>query len=61
MASPDGSRELADWVKLFGILANAGFRGFVSMEIETNDHPVPKFAAEEIRVARMFSGAPVPA
>ena len=31
----------------------------VSMEIETNDNPVPKFAAEEIRVARMFSGTPV--
>jgi hypothetical protein len=31
------------------------------MEIETNDNPVPKFAAEEIRVARLFSGQPVPA
>lgn len=61
MTTPDGGREPADWVKLFGILANAGFRGYVSMEIETNDNPVPKFAAEEIRVARMFSGAPVPA
>jgi L-ribulose-5-phosphate 3-epimerase len=61
MSTPDGGREPADWVKLFGILANAGFRGYVSMEIETNDNPVPKFAAEEIRVARMFSGAPVPA
>jgi L-ribulose-5-phosphate 3-epimerase len=60
MSTPEGGREPADWVKLFGILANAGFRGFVSMEIETNDNPVPKFAAEEIRVARMFSGAPVP-
>jgi hypothetical protein len=52
---PDGGREPADWVKLFGILANSGFRGYVSTEIETNDNPVPKFAAEEIRVARMFS------
>jgi len=61
MSTPDGGREPADWVKLFGILANNGFRGYVSMEIETNDNPVPKFAAEEIRVARMFSGQPVPA
>lgn len=61
MTTPDGGREPADWVKLFGILANAGFRGYVSMEIETNDNPVPKYAAEEIRVARMFSGMPVPA
>lgn len=60
MASANGGREPADWVKLFGILANHGFRGYVSMEIETNDHPVPKFAAEEIRVARMFSGMPEP-
>jgi sugar phosphate isomerase/epimerase len=60
MSTPDGGREPADWLKLFGNLANAGFRGYVSMEIETNDNPVPKFAAEEIRVARMFSGTPVP-
>jgi L-ribulose-5-phosphate 3-epimerase len=60
MATPDGGREAANWEKLFGILANNGFRGYVSMEIETNDKPMPKFAAEEIRVARMFSGMPEP-
>lgn len=60
MSTPEGGREPADWVKLFGILANNGFRGYVSMEIETNDNPVPKFAAEEIRIARMFSGMPEP-
>lgn len=60
MTDPEGKRIAADWEKLFGILADKGFRGYVSMEIETNDKPMPKFAAEEIRVSRMFSGMPVP-
>ena len=59
MSTPDGKREPADWVKLFGILANGGYRGFVSIEMEPydNENPVPKYAPELIRVARMFSGA----
>jgi len=60
MTTPEGGREPANWEKLFGILANNGFRGYVSMEIETNDKPLPKFAAEEIRVSRIFAGMPVP-
>jgi sugar phosphate isomerase/epimerase len=58
MSTPDGKREPADWVKLFGILANSGYRGFVSIEIEPHDkdNPVPKYAAELIRCARMYSG-----
>jgi sugar phosphate isomerase/epimerase len=59
MSTPDGKREPADWVKLFGILANAGYRGFVSIEMEPNDkdNPVPRYAPELIRCARMYSGA----
>ncbi len=57
MTGPEGQREQADWVKLFGILANAGYRGYVSLEISTPDNPVPKYAAELIRCARMYSGA----
>jgi L-ribulose-5-phosphate 3-epimerase len=59
MATPDGKREPADWVKLFGILANGGYRGYVSIEMEPydNDNPVPRYAAELIRCARMYSGA----
>ena len=58
MATPDGKREPADWTKLFGILANGGYRGFVSMEMEPYDAegPVPKYAAELIRCARLYSG-----
>jgi sugar phosphate isomerase/epimerase len=58
MSTPDGKREPADWVKLFGILANSGYRGFVSIEIEPydKDNPVPRYAAELIRCARMYSG-----
>jgi len=45
-------------VKLFGILANGGYRGFVSIEMEPNDKddPVPRYAPELIRCARMYSG-----
>ena len=57
MSTPDGQREPADWAKLFGILANAGYRGYVSLELSTPDNPVPKYAAELMRCARMYSGA----
>ena len=59
MSTPDGKREPADWVKLFGILADGGYRGFVSIEMEPNDqdNPVPRYAPELIRCARMYSGA----
>ena len=59
MSTPDGKREPADWPKLFGILANGGYRGYVSIEMEPydNDNPVPRYAAELIRCARMYSGA----
>jgi sugar phosphate isomerase/epimerase len=59
MATPDGKREPADWVKLFGILANAGYRGYVSIEMEPSDKEdaVPRYAAALIQCARMYSGA----
>jgi len=59
MSTPEGKREPADWVKLFGILANGGYRGYVSIEMEPydNDNPVPRYAPELIRCARMYSGA----
>jgi L-ribulose-5-phosphate 3-epimerase len=59
MSSPDGKREQADWPKLFGILANGGYRGYVSIEMEPNDkdNPVVRYAPELIRCARMYSGA----
>ena len=59
MSTPDGKREPADWVKLFGILANGGYRGYVSMEMEPNDQddPVHRLAPELIRCARIYSGA----
>jgi len=58
MSTPDPKREPADWVKVFGILANGGYCGFVSIEMEPNDkdNPVPRYAPELIRCARMYSG-----
>lgn len=57
MTTPEGQREPADWARLFGILANGGYRGYVSLEVSSNDNPVPKYAAELIRCARLYSGA----
>lgn len=59
MSTPEGKREPADWVKLFGLLANGGYRGYVSIEMEPsdNDNPVQRYAGELIRCARMYSGA----
>jgi sugar phosphate isomerase/epimerase len=57
MATPEGTREPADWAKLFGILAKGGYRGFCSLELSTPDNPVPKYAAELIRCTRLYSGA----
>jgi len=57
MSTPDGKREPADWAKLFGILANGGYRGYVSLELSAPDNPVATYAAELIRCARMYSGA----
>jgi sugar phosphate isomerase/epimerase len=57
MATPEGTREPADWVKLFGILANGGYRGYMALEVSTTDNPVPKFAAELIRCAKLYSGS----
>ena len=58
MSTPEGKREPADWEKLFGILANAGYRGYVSIEMEPNDkeNAVLRYAPELIRCARMYSG-----
>jgi len=57
MTTPEGKREPADWVRLFGLLTNAGYRGYVSIEVESNDNLVPKYSAELIRCARLYSGA----
>jgi sugar phosphate isomerase/epimerase len=57
MATPEGTREPADWTKLFGIIANGGYRGYVALELSTPDNQVPRYAAELIRCARMYSGA----
>jgi L-ribulose-5-phosphate 3-epimerase len=57
MSTPDGHREPADWARLFGILAKAGYRGYVSLELSAPDNPVATYAAELIRCARMYSGA----
>ena len=56
MSSPDGAREAADWTKLFGILANGGYRGYVSLELSTAGIPAA-YTAELIRAARLYAGA----
>lgn len=58
ISTPEGTKEKADWDRLFGMFAKAGYRGFVSLEYEENDPEtaVPRLAPELIRCARKYSG-----
>ena len=56
MSSPEGTREPADWTKLFGILANGGYRGYVSLELSTAGNPAA-YTSELIRAAGLYAGA----
>jgi sugar phosphate isomerase/epimerase len=49
---PDGADRDFDWVKIHGLLAKAGFRGFLSIEYEGADADEPAVVA---RVARFLN------
>jgi L-ribulose-5-phosphate 3-epimerase len=59
VATPEGTKEKADFDRLFALFAKGGYRGFVSLEYEGNDPEtaVPRIAPELIRCARKYSGA----
>jgi sugar phosphate isomerase/epimerase len=58
IADENGKQGKADWDRLLGMFAKAGYKGYVSLEYETDDDPakgVPPLAAELRRGARKYS------
>jgi L-ribulose-5-phosphate 3-epimerase len=51
----DGTKEPADWDRLCGMFAKAGYRGYISLEYEEKEPPetaVPRLAADLLRAVR---------
>lgn len=58
IGSAEGGKEKADWDRLIGMFAKAGYRGYISLEYEEKESPetaVPRLAAELHRVVRKYS------
>lgn len=58
IAGADGRKEKADWDRLAGMFAKAGYRGYLSIEYEDKEEPataLPRLAADLKRVARKYS------
>jgi sugar phosphate isomerase/epimerase len=56
ISAPDGTKEKADWERLFGMFAKGGYRGFVSLEYEEKDAEtaVPLLVPELLKAARKY-------
>lgn len=58
IANENGVKEKADWDRLIGMFASAGYKGYLSLEYETPQDAetrVPKLAAELRRGVRKYS------
>jgi len=58
IAGPDGSKVNADWDRLLAMFVKGGYRGFVSLEYESNENAetaVPRLAADLRRAVRKYS------
>jgi L-ribulose-5-phosphate 3-epimerase len=58
IAGENGTKEKADWDRLIGMFARAGYKGYLSLEYETNgdaEVEVPKLTAELRRGIRKYS------
>lgn len=58
IAGEDGTQEKADWDRLFGMFAKAGYKGYLSLEYEdtaTAETVVPQLAADLRRGVRKYS------
>jgi L-ribulose-5-phosphate 3-epimerase len=58
IGSAEGTREKADWDRLIGMFAKAGYKGYISLEYEQKEDPVtavPQLAAELKRLVRKHS------
>jgi L-ribulose-5-phosphate 3-epimerase len=54
-----GVKVPADWDRLVGMFAHGGYKGYVSLEYESDgdvDHEVPRLAAELVKLTRKYSG-----
>ena len=58
IGSPEGTKEKADWDRLIGMFAKAGYKGYISLEYEEKESAetaVPRLAAELRRGVRKYS------
>lgn len=58
IAGENGTKEKADWDRLIGMFAKAGYKGYLSLEYENADNAesaVPGLIAELIRGVRKYS------
>lgn len=58
IAGEDGTKEKADWDRLLGMFAKAGYKGYISLEYEDKENAeaaVPRLAAELRRTVRKYS------
>jgi sugar phosphate isomerase/epimerase len=59
IATPEGTKEKADWDRLIGMFVKSGYRGYISLEYEdTTAEPataIPALAAELLRGVRKYS------
>lgn len=59
IAGESGTKEKADWDRLIGMFANAGYKGYLSLEYESEadaETEVPRLAAELRRGVRKYGG-----
>jgi sugar phosphate isomerase/epimerase len=58
IATPEGTKEKADWDRLAGMFCESGYRGYLSLEYEDTTDPdkaVPELTAELRRVVTRYS------
>jgi L-ribulose-5-phosphate 3-epimerase len=58
IASESGGKEKADWDRLIGMFAKAGYKGYISLEYEEKESVVtaiPRLTAELRRIVRKYS------
>jgi len=57
VTNPDGTKDKADFERLFGMLAKGGYRGFVSLEYEEKDAEtaVPGLVSEILKAAARYA------
>ena len=59
IADEKGVKGPADWDRLVGMFARGGYKGYVSLEYETDgdvEREVPRLAGELVKVTRKYSG-----